>query len=255
MQSRYFRVGDQLQMLFGNHELNTVNFAYGKPRVFFALLAMVTLFQYAEKLTDEQTVEAVRTNHEWKYALHLPLEYPGFDPDWLCRLRQYAMSSVMGMAIVQTIADRLNSTGAFDPFPPATELIPDICQFNSASELTKAMLVAVEAVAAQKNSELLDLPLSDLYDRYIRLSRSLHQIHSPVVVNQLLHELSIDSTNFLDEVQRKKADGISLLVEVQALEEIWEKRNGNQPDTQADRCQFHCFCQICQLKADSKHHP
>ncbi len=42
-------------------------------------LALVTLMQYAEGLTDRQAADAVRTRIDWKYALSLELTDPGFD--------------------------------------------------------------------------------------------------------------------------------------------------------------------------------
>src|SRR5258708_32414385 len=42
-------------------------------------LALVTVLQAIEGLTDRQAAEAVRTRIDWLYALALPLDDPGFD--------------------------------------------------------------------------------------------------------------------------------------------------------------------------------
>jgi transposase len=42
-------------------------------------LALVTVMQYAEGLTDRQAADAVRTRIDWKYALSLELTDTGFD--------------------------------------------------------------------------------------------------------------------------------------------------------------------------------
>lgn len=42
-------------------------------------LALVTVMQFAENLTDRQAADAVRARIDWKYALSLELEDPGFD--------------------------------------------------------------------------------------------------------------------------------------------------------------------------------
>jgi len=39
-------------------------------------LALVTILQFAEGLTDRQTADAVRTRIDWKYALSLELTDP-----------------------------------------------------------------------------------------------------------------------------------------------------------------------------------
>jgi transposase len=51
-------------------------------------LALVTIMQFAENLTDRQAAEAVRDRIAWKYALSLPLTDAGFDYSVLCEFRQ-----------------------------------------------------------------------------------------------------------------------------------------------------------------------
>ena len=42
-------------------------------------LALVTIMQFAENLSDRQAADAVRGRIDWKYALSLELTDPGFD--------------------------------------------------------------------------------------------------------------------------------------------------------------------------------
>jgi hypothetical protein len=48
----------------------------------------VLIFQALENLSDRATAFAVAFNLAWKYALHLPLAYPGFDPTVLSEFHQ-----------------------------------------------------------------------------------------------------------------------------------------------------------------------
>ena len=50
-------------------------------------LALVTIMQYAENLTDRQAADAVRARIDWKYALSLELTDPGFDYSVLSEFR------------------------------------------------------------------------------------------------------------------------------------------------------------------------
>jgi transposase len=59
----------------------------GCPGLPPAMLAMVTVLQHAENLRDRQAAEAVRTRLDWKYALGLPLDDPGFDHTVLSEFR------------------------------------------------------------------------------------------------------------------------------------------------------------------------
>src|SRR6266699_2227516 len=51
-------------------------------------LALVTVLQAIEGLTDRQAAEYVRTRIDWLYALALPLDDPGFDYSILADFRQ-----------------------------------------------------------------------------------------------------------------------------------------------------------------------
>lgn len=62
----------------------------GQSAISPARLALITIFQYLEGLTDRQTAEAVKARIDWKYALALELTDEGFDfsvlSEWRGRL-------------------------------------------------------------------------------------------------------------------------------------------------------------------------
>jgi transposase len=51
-------------------------------------LALVTVLQAVENLSDRQAAEMVRGRLDWKYTLSLPLDDPGFDASILTDFRQ-----------------------------------------------------------------------------------------------------------------------------------------------------------------------
>jgi hypothetical protein len=59
----------------------------GKPGWSPSRLALVTVLQRAENLTDRLAAEAVRARIDWKYLLGLSLEDPGFDHTVLAEFR------------------------------------------------------------------------------------------------------------------------------------------------------------------------
>jgi len=50
-------------------------------------LALVTVFQFMENLTDRQAADAVRSRLDWKYALSLEITDPGFHHTVLSEFR------------------------------------------------------------------------------------------------------------------------------------------------------------------------
>jgi transposase len=78
---------DQLGMLFRDADFSDLFPAEGQPAEAPARLALVTLLQFWEGLTDRQAADAVRTRIDWKYLLCLELTDLGFDHSVLSEFR------------------------------------------------------------------------------------------------------------------------------------------------------------------------
>ena len=83
----YLRQYDALGPIYTNPQFAALFPKDGQPAVAPAQLALVTIFQYAEGLSDRQAAEAVRDRISWKYALCLPLTATGFDASVLSEFR------------------------------------------------------------------------------------------------------------------------------------------------------------------------
>jgi len=81
-------MGDQLSQFISDEAFADLYPAEGKPALSPALLALVTVLQYWEFLSDRQATHMVIARLDWKYALHLSLTYAGFDHSVLCEFRQ-----------------------------------------------------------------------------------------------------------------------------------------------------------------------
>jgi transposase len=79
---RYLRLADELGALFTDL-LPT----HGQPALAPWRLALVTILQFAEGLSDRQAADAVPSRIDWKYVLRLALTDPGFDAPVLCEFR------------------------------------------------------------------------------------------------------------------------------------------------------------------------
>jgi len=74
-------------------------------------LAMATVMQYMEGLTDRQTADAVRRCMDWKYALSLELTDPGFDFTLLHDFRQRLLSHDGAQLMLDTLLDTCKERG------------------------------------------------------------------------------------------------------------------------------------------------
>ncbi len=72
----------------------------GQPAIRPWRLALITLMQFAENLTDRQAADAVRDRIAWKYALGLELEDAGFDFSVLSEFRQRLLAHEAGQRLL-----------------------------------------------------------------------------------------------------------------------------------------------------------
>jgi transposase len=81
------RLRDPLGVIFSDEAFAALFPRRGQPALSPWRLALVTLMQYAEDLSDRQAADAVRSRIDWKYMLGLPLDDPGFDDSVLSEFR------------------------------------------------------------------------------------------------------------------------------------------------------------------------
>jgi transposase len=79
---------DTFGLIFTDKSFEDLYPAYGQPGWSPTQLALVTLMQFIENLTDRQAAEAVRGRIDWKYVLGLELTDAGFDYSVLSEFRQ-----------------------------------------------------------------------------------------------------------------------------------------------------------------------
>ncbi len=83
----YVRMRDTFATLFEDAMFAPFFPARGQPAAAPWRLALATIFQFAEGLSDQQAADAVRSRIDWKYALSLELTDAGFDSSVLCEFR------------------------------------------------------------------------------------------------------------------------------------------------------------------------
>lgn len=84
---RYIQLADELGTLFTDSLFSKLYPALGQPALPPWRLALVTMLQFAEGLSDRQAADAVRCRIDWKYLLRLELTDRGFDASVLSEFR------------------------------------------------------------------------------------------------------------------------------------------------------------------------
>ena len=90
--NRYMQMRDELGTLFTDSDFVALYPRRGQPGVAPWRLALVSVFQFLENLSDRQAADAVRARIDWKYAMGLELSDPGFNFSVLSEFRDRLVS-------------------------------------------------------------------------------------------------------------------------------------------------------------------
>ena len=80
----------------------------GQPALSPWRLALVTVMQYAENLTDRQAADAVRSRIDWKYALGLELTDCGFNFSVLSEFRSRLIGGEAESLLLSTMLEQFS---------------------------------------------------------------------------------------------------------------------------------------------------
>ncbi len=105
------RLGAEFADVLCDQDFADLYSSTGQPALSPALLALVTVLQATEHCSDRVAAEMVRSRIEWKYALHLPLSYPGSDASVLCEFRQRLVAHHAERRIFDAFLRRLKERG------------------------------------------------------------------------------------------------------------------------------------------------
>jgi transposase len=146
------RVRDRLGAWCADEVFGAVYGGRGAPGISPAQLAVVTVLQFTENLTDRQAADAVRGRLDWKYCLGLELTDPGFDFSVLCEFRGRLVAGGMDRALLELLLARLGELGlvgaGMRQRTDSTHVLARIRDLNRLELAGEAVRAALEALAA-----------------------------------------------------------------------------------------------------------
>jgi transposase len=136
-----------------------------------ASLAMVTVLQALEGLTDRQAAEYVRTRIDWKYALSLPLSDEGFDASILSDFRERLMAHGAVERVLEPILHLSRERGWLraggKQRTDSTAVLSSVRALNSLESVGESMRATLNAIAEVEPDWLTAKLDPDWFERYV----------------------------------------------------------------------------------------
>jgi transposase len=166
----YLRVADALGPIYRNPQFVDLFPKEGRPAIAPAQLALVTIFQFAEGLADRQAADAVRGRIDWKYALCLPLEDPGFDASVLSEFRDRLLAGAAEARLFDALLEVLREQGLVKARgrqrTDSTHVLAAIQVLNRLEFVGEALRHALNTLAAVAPGWLQSWVPGGWFDRY-----------------------------------------------------------------------------------------
>ena len=107
----YMRLRDELGQLYADEEFAGLFAIRGQPAEAPWRLVLVSIMQFLEGLSDRQAADAVRSRIDWKYALGLALDDPGFDASVLSEFRARLVAGQVEEQLLEKLLTRFKAKG------------------------------------------------------------------------------------------------------------------------------------------------
>jgi transposase len=200
--------------------------ARGRPGISPAQLAMVTVLQFTENLTDRQAADAVRGRLDWKYCLGLALEDEGFDFSVLSEFRVRLVAGSLELKILELLLGRLKELGLVKAGgrqrTDSTHVlgrIRDLNRLELAGETVRAALEALAAAVPGWLAGVIDGSWQQVYGQRID---AIRLPASQTGRAALAVQYGRDGYHLLDAVRAPGAPGwLGELPAVETLRQIW----------------------------------
>ena len=152
------RVRDELGPLFADAQFAQAFGRRGRRGISPGQLALVSVLQFADNLTDRQAADAVRGRIDWKYALGLELSDPGFDHTVLTGFRGRLLEHGLERRVLDVLLGRLGELGLVGgggrQRTDSTHVLAVVRGLNALELVAETMRAALEALAAAAPSWL-----------------------------------------------------------------------------------------------------
>lgn len=166
----YIKMRDEIGTLFCDKDFSNLFSTRGQPAFSPWRLALVSVMQYIEEMTDRQAAEAVRGRMDWKYALSLELTDPGFDFSILSEWRARLMNNESGQKLLDIVLKQFKEKGWLKERgkqrTDSTHVLAAIRDLNRIENVAETLRGALNALATVAPDWLRSWVPEEWFERY-----------------------------------------------------------------------------------------
>jgi len=223
----YRRIGDFFDDLFPSEEVFADLYeSSGRGAIPPLLLELVTVFQMLEGVPDRVAAEWVVSRIDWKYALHLPLDYAGFHFTDLYAFRQRLLAHGRERWLLDELLVKLKGMGLIKQRgkvrTDSSHMLGVVERLSQLELVTESIRVALRVVGLVE-PEWVDKHVPASFREVYERRQSEYGLSEREVTDRLV-KAGKDGFWFLAQVEHSELRTIQELAEVKTLRTVLQQQ-------------------------------
>jgi transposase len=232
----YRLLGDDIHEILTLEDFVHLYSTDGRGAVCPLILSLVTLFQFMENLPDREAAEAAVVRLDWKYAMHVAVEWQGFHYSTLCNYRKRLIAHGEERLLFDKVLNWAVSRGFLKKKSKqrtdSTHVLGKVATLSRLELLWETLRMALKALQ-RSNGEWYRRTIPGAYDEVYRVRK--HDWHlNQKEVGEATKHAGEDGFWLLDRLADSGPDDAQNLSEIETLKKVWEQTFTRSKDAGAD---------------------
>jgi transposase len=225
----YLQVADRLGPIYHDAQFVALFPTRGQPAAAPARLALATVLQFAEGLSDRQAADAVRSRIDWKYVLGLDLTDPGFHHTVLSEFRTRLITGQAELLLLDTLLQLARTQGLLKARgrqrTDSTHVLAAIRVLNRLERVGETLRAALNSLAVVTPTWLQALAPPEWHDRYDSRVENYHLPKTDAARQALAAVIGADGQQLLAAIDAASAPSwMQEVPAVQTLRQVWAEQ-------------------------------
>ena len=218
----YMRMRDEMGTFYEDEQFAELFSQVGQPGESPWRLALISVMQFAENLSDRQAADAVRGRIDWKYALGLEMTDPGFDYSILSEFRGRLIEGEAEQLLLDSMLETFQDLGLLKARgrqrTDSTHVIAAVRDMNRLETVGETLRAALNSLATVAPEWLIQQIDPAWFDRYGHRMEEYRLPKNEAERYELQETIGRDGMQLLNAVYA--ADAPEWLRKVPAVEQL-----------------------------------
>lgn len=222
----YISIRDELGTLFKDADFTSLYPTRGQPALAPWRLALITIMQFLENLSDRQAADAVRSRIDWKYVLSLELTDAGFDHSVLSNFRERLTAGERSTLLLDRVIELLKEKNLLKvrgkQRTDSTHVLAAIRVMNRLELVTETMRAALNELAAVSPVWLSSIAAPEWFARYGARIEDTRLPRGEQSREEFARQVGEDGFRLLEQLLKQQPEFLKLET-VQTLQKVWQR--------------------------------